>query len=188
MRDTPGPLLALVCSLIVCGCSSSHRTFHFSGGDMKNAFESWRSKAPATDQQKIAALERDETTIIHIIRGQLDPSLSRGSAAYKAADPDARKRCVLHPAADGIRSMRNWDVVYDQRVAEKPHGFPNPVEALLHHEILGHIEKVLMDRSWADRSIAETEAYALERENEYRRHNGLQLAPHSFPSAPSKSP
>jgi hypothetical protein len=66
--------------------------------------------------------------------------------------------------------------------AEQRYGLQSPIEALLHHEIVGHIVPVLAEPMWLKRPWLEIEAYAVARENEYRKHVGLELVPGRMPS------
>ena len=61
------------------------------------------------------------------------------------------------------------------------HGLVNPIEALLHHEVIGHILPVLRDSELLRRIKAslrlkqENERGAVQQENEYRAYVGLPL-------------
>jgi hypothetical protein len=171
-----GPALALV---LANACATTTRSFRFTGDGMREAFESWRRTATPKTRSTIDALDEDPSILIHIIRGRIDVE-SRGGATTLAGFPPARKQCILHPSAPGVRWNRNFDIIYDedqQRRMAKRLGFETPIEAILQHEVMGHIIPVIVNPALATRSVEETEREAVLQENEYRGHVGLPLMP-----------
>lgn len=149
----------------------------------------WRDQAPPTTRVTIDALVVDRTVLVHFIRADLTGRASRGTIALLAADDRAKAYCSWHPVVEGIKPERDWDVIYDQKQAEreaKRLGLPHPLEALLHHEVMGHVLPVLRDPTLLRRIKRdlrlkrENERYAIQQENEYRKHVGLPLVSEDF--------
>jgi hypothetical protein len=171
-------MMALVL-LLACACSTTHSgSFKFSESDMTAAFGSWYAKAPPKTRATIDALDQDET--IHIIRGRVADKDSRGASSSPASSRPSRKQCIMHPATTALKPERDWDVVFDEELQQRQEaklGLPNPVEALLQHEIMGHIVPALLDPSEIYNPSNDNEPKAVRQENDYRKHVGLPLVP-----------
>ena len=194
-RARPARRIALLAAIIgtacgTCGgCATPASSFYFTDEGLAEGARSWRRQAPPATQATIDTLVVDGTVLIHFVRGNLTGQPSRGSLSLPASSLRAKVYCLLHPAVKGIKPERNWDVVYDPKMAEAEAqrlGVVNPLEALLHHEVIGHILPVLQDPGLVKRigeSLRlrdENERSAVQRENEYRRHVGLPLVPEEF--------
>ena len=112
------------------------------------------------------------------------------SSSSPATSKLSKRLCLLHPRVLGISPERDWHVIYDAKLRadqEKRLGLPTPVEAILQHELIGHVLPVLLDPSLiglvtADPELWEQhERHAIAAENRYRRHVGLPEVPSSLP-------
>lgn len=158
------------------GCEAHHRTFHFVSPDMEASFQRWKETAPPKDRKTIERLEEDDTVIIHVVPGVVSHLKSRGGQTAFAFSKEAKPGCMMrHPWSFGIDWNRNFDIIYDEELMQQAWGFPNPVEAFLHHELIGHVARILDDPTSIE--DPEPESYAIERENEYRQYVGLELVP-----------
>lgn len=178
-----------------CGGCASTGAYGFrvtGNGLQEEGLKSWEEKSPPEVREKIHALAEDQTSLFHFIRASLAGLPTRGTASTHASSSLAKRLCPLHPPSKGIRPERNWDVIYDQKVQEaeeKRLRLPSPLDALVHHEVMGHIVPYMadpgrFDGSQGDESSQENEREAIQQENEYRRHVGLPLVPPNliFPS------
>ena len=170
------------CALMVLAsaCGPTKGSFRFTGAGLPEAFENWRRTATPKTRATIDALDNDPSLLIHVLRGRIKKRKTRGAWTSVAGSQDAIEQCILHPPVDGVRWNRNFDVVWDeeqQRAMALELGLPSPVEALLQHEIMGHIIPVLLNPALATRSVEDAEPEAIRQENEYRRHVGLPLVP-----------
>lgn len=184
-----GLLAAIICTACgTCGgCATpAASSFRFTGEGLEEGVRSWRKQAPPATRATIDTIVLDRTVLIHFVRGNLAGQPSRGAIAVLAADDVAKRQCLWHPVVAGIKPDRNWDLIYDPKRAEeetKRLGFVNPIEALLHHEVMGHILPILRDPDLLERIRRdlrlklENERSAVQQENEYRRHVGLPLVP-----------
>jgi hypothetical protein len=170
--------------VLTSACSTAGGSFRFTGSGMREAFESWKRTATPKARSTIEALDQDPSVLIHVIRGRLKKR-SRGGATMLAGSEDGHWYCTFHPAAPGVRPNRNFDVVYDEeqarRMADALH-MATPIEAILQHEIMGHLLLVLLHPEQANDPGEENELEAVRQENEYRLHVGLPPMPE--PTAP----
>ena len=160
--------------------------FWISGKRLQGAVDNWERLSPPATRETIRKLKRDRTSLVHIKEGKIDNPDSRGAASTVAMGDPIELGCDTHPDSSNIDGRRNWDVIYDRRLQEAKEQelkLPSPVEALLHHEIIGHIVPALEDpkiidearKSKARREQLEEEAR--QRENEYRSAVGLPPVP-----------
>jgi hypothetical protein len=165
--------------LLASACSTAGGSFRFTGSGMREAFESWKRTATPKTRSTIEALDEDPSILIHIIRGHIDED-SRGGASVFAGSKQAHQQCTLHPVAPGVRWSRNFDVIYDEeqqrRMAEARH-LATPIEAILQHEIMGHIVPLLIHPELMNAPFEVLEREAVRQENEYRLHVGLPPVP-----------
>jgi len=161
------------------GCLA-HQTFSFGSPDLEAAFYRLKETAPPKGREAIERLEEDDTVIIHLVKGRVSQFESRGAETAFAFSKDAKPACMMrHPWSIGIPWNRNFDIIYDEELAEQAWEFPNPVEAQLYHELIGHVARILDDPSSTRDPKCETEPYAIDRENEYRQYNRISPAPQS---------
>jgi len=179
-------LVVLFSVTAACGTLSASG-LRFTGNGLVDAAQRWGKTAPARDREAIRRLKSDRTLLIHVIRGKIERGKSRGTAAYRASNPLAKRQCILHPPSDGIEPERNWDVVYDEELQvsmERELRLASPLEALLHHELLGHIALILYQgqkvTNVGDDAWWQAEDEAIRRENEYREAAHLPLVPWTF--------
>lgn len=190
----PNLLKALSLATIMCiacgtcgGCATGQAgSFRFTGAGMEDGVATMRQRAPPSLQVVIVELAQDRSSLFHFIRGNLAGMDTRGAAATLATTDLAKEQCLLHPKSAGVKPKRNWDVIYDeteQRQEEKRSGLQNPLDALLLHELLGHIVPVMRDPPLIElvresqKLREENERDAIKIENEYRKHVGLPLVP-----------
>jgi hypothetical protein len=179
-------LVFLALSGMCQACSTPHSGFRFTGDGTEAVFQNWRKQASPQTREAIDALNTDDKVLIHIIRGKIEGEVSRGTSAQLAADPISKRACLMHPAPNGIKPHADWDIIWDeelQKRMEKKLKLQSPIEALLQHEILGHVIPAINDPLKARKRTNENEDYAIQRENEYRQHVGLPLVPWTFSSA-----
>jgi hypothetical protein len=165
--------------VLASACGTTTGSFRFSDPGMRQAFENWKRTATPKTRSTINALDEDPSLLIHVIRGRIERP-SRGGATVYAGSKLAHHQCIFHPAAPGVRWNRNFDVVYDeeqQRRMSVERNLPTPVEAILQHEIMGHVVPLLLDPAIANLPIDQSELQAVRQENEYRRHIGLVPIP-----------
>jgi hypothetical protein len=173
--------------LLASACGTASGSFRFTGSGMREAFESWKRTATPKTRSTIEALDDDPSILIHVLRGRIEVD-SRGGASMFAGSNQARRQCIFHPAASGVHWNRNFDVVYDEdqqrRMADARH-IATPIEAILQHEIMGHIVPLLIAPERMNAPFEVLEREAVRQENEYRLHVGLPPAPEP---AQSKAP
>ena len=189
-RERPARRIALLAAIIctacgTCGgCATPASSFYFTGEGLEEGAQSWRRQAPPATRATIDTLVVDRTVLIHFVRGNLSGEWARGAMSVPASHKRARQHCIFHPLSRGIMPERNWDVVYDQKQAEaeaRRLGVVNPIEALLHHEVMGHILPILQDPDLLERIEADlklklaNELSAVRVENEYRKYVGLPM-------------
>ena len=138
---------------------------------------------------------RRKDLLIHVFRHKLPEGLSRGGASALHSGAVEAGWCSQdqHPDVKGIRKSRNWDLVYDQQMAERfENGTYNQIDAMFYHEIFGHIVRVLRNPKiipeiYESKQLYdkfEEEARAIE--NRYRRYRGYPIVPDELPRAPKR--
>lgn len=160
------------------GCETSHAgILRFNDDGLQEAVAHWRSTAPPEDVAALEKLEKEGRAIVHFSRTELPEKESRGGASTRADQPFAKAHCIFHPSAEGIPTHRNWDVFYDESLRakqEKKLKLPTPTDAILQHEIMGHVVPGVRDPRKAEK---QSENDAIRKENEYRKKAGLPLVP-----------
>lgn len=174
LRISPVFWMAVAVTSLV-GCA--HRTFYFASPDLEAGYQQGKARAPPKHREALERLEQDDTVVVHVIKGHVDPGESRGGQTNFASSKEAKRHCIMHPMFNGIPPDRNFDVIFDEEVAKQSSPQPNTVDVVLDHEIVGHIVQVLDDPTWRERSKEKAESDSRERENEYRQHNGMPLFP-----------
>lgn len=131
---------------------------------------------------------------IHVIQGDLSKENSRGGASSRAVSEFSKRYCKKHPKVEDVPWTRDWDLVVDLRVAglwAKKCGIPNPPDAVLYHEIFGHIlwllrrPEFLKANKASDQRNDRLENEARIIENKYRAYRVMQQVPqymeHCYP-------
>lgn len=159
----------------------------YASDELEETFRRYYESAPPESREKLDELKRDSRVRIHLIRGQLNPELSRGAASGPhESSAEIRQACIMHPAEenDAITPDFDWDVVLDEQTrksVEEATGFRSPVGALLEHELFGHFMRCYTEgecripRTEALRWWTRAENQANGEENKYRVHNHLPL-------------
>jgi hypothetical protein len=157
-------------------------------------------------------IRRRKGLLIHVSEADLPADKSRGGASDLASSRFSKARCRQHPKVKGVPSTQDWDAFIDRRLAEKwakKNGIRNPPDAILDHEIRGHILLMLRNpeyielliekdkeakkgatvevREKAKEELRKLRAYLEEEgrkiENEYRRYNDLEEMPEYLPES-----
>ena len=173
---------------LACACVTDQASgIRITGKRLDDGFQRWTASAPPQTRAKIKQLQSNQKGLIHLREGKIDDRRSRGTASLVSPRRPVSEQCPNHPPSEGIDRRRNWDLVYDpelHRQREVELQFPSTLEALLHHEIMGHIvpalerPEIIDLQEHGDMSAKqEIEQHAIEEENNYRRAVKLPLIP-----------